>query len=69
MYLDVDAAGALEIDFNEVGAAGGENPEQLAAAVAVAHLLGEHGVDSSSDAGVAAEARHVSAATRKADLR
>ncbi len=52
--FEVDAAGAFEIDFDEVGAAGGENPDDAAAVFLVAHFLGEHGVNATGDGGFAA---------------
>jgi hypothetical protein len=52
--FEVDAAGAFEVNFDEVGAAGGENPDDAAAVFLVAHFLGEHGVDAAGDGGFAA---------------
>ena len=52
--FEIDAAGAFEVDFDEVRAAGGENPDDAAAVFLVAHFLGEHGVDAAGDGGFAA---------------
>src|SRR5262249_19631591 len=50
----VDASGALQIDFDEIRAAGGEHPDDAAAVGATAHFLSEHGVDAAADTGIAA---------------
>ena len=52
--LDVDAAGALEVDLDQVGAARRQDPQHLAAVTGVRHLLGHHRVDAPADAAVVA---------------
>tara|TARA_B110000881_G_C18578479_1_gene520146 strand:+ start:1499 stop:2242 length:744 start_codon:yes stop_codon:yes gene_type:complete len=51
--FDVDTARAFEIDLDKVGAAGGEDPDELATVTRVGHLLGYHGIDTARNAGVA----------------
>src|SRR6185295_15799909 len=52
--LHVDAAGALQVDLDQIRPAGGEDPDDASAVRRVAHLLGEHAVDAAGEAGVAA---------------
>lgn len=52
--LDVDAAGAFEVDLDEVGAGGGEDPEDFTAIAGAGHFLRHHGVDAGGNTGIAA---------------
>src|ERR1700682_1420604 len=48
-YFDVDATRALEVDLDQIGATGGKDPDDPSSVGRVAHLLGEHRVDSAGE--------------------